>query len=104
MINTKNIKRLEEVILKKSRELTDIEYRLATQILLLLTFEGNEKLDIYIDEIVNGIDFFTNENMRIVLSNGVEIKKEEVSKILKALKEKGILNFKYEAYGLLRVW
>ncbi len=104
MINTKNIKRLEEVILKRSIDLTDIEYRLATQILLLLTFEGNEKLDIYIDEIVNGIDFFTNENKRIVLSNGVKIKKEEVSKILKALKEKGILDFKDEAYGLLRVW
>lgn len=104
MINNMHSKRLEKLILKKSEELNEAEYKLATQLLLLLAYEEGQSLNIYIDEIANGIDFFTETNKRILFSTGLNVEKQRIPKLMKSLERKKVLNFKNEAYGLLKVW
>ena len=98
-------KRLEKLVLLKSPYLKDIDFRIACVILILLKYEKtNQHFDLLIDDLIWGIDKFTADGKRIVVSEGFGLDEDEVVRSIKRLTRKKIIGAQRLDQNTIRVF
>lgn len=105
MIKMSLNKRMEKLILLESPYLKETDFRVATIILTLLGYESqNQYLDLLIDDLIFGIDKFTDSGKRIVVMEGTGFDEDKLINSLKRLNKKSIIGSQRMGRNIFRVF
>lgn len=98
-------KRMEKLILLESPSLNDMDFRIATVILTLLGLEPqNNYLDLQVDDLIFGIDKFTDSGKRIVVMEGTGFDEDKLISSLNRLNKRSIIGSQKVDRNIFRVF
>ncbi len=98
-------KRLEKLVLLDSPYLKDVDFRVASVILILLKYEKvNQYFDLLIDDLIWGIDKFISDGKRIVISEGFGFDEVKIINSIKRLTKKRIIGSQRIDRNIFRVF
>jgi hypothetical protein len=96
---------MEKLVLLESPYLNEIDFRIATVILTLLGHESkNQYLDLLIDDLIFGIDKFTDGGKRTVVMEGTGFDEDKLISSLKRLNKKSIIGSQKMSRNIFRVF
>jgi hypothetical protein len=98
-------KRMERLVLLESPYLSEIDFRVATIILTLLGRKSdNEYFDLLIDDLVFGIDKFTDDGKRVIVMEETGFDEDKIISSIKRLSKKSIVGSQLIGRNTYRVF
>lgn len=93
MWNNNSVQMLIQIATHYASSFESNEFKLAVYLYGLMCYESEDYLYIYLSEIDNGIEFFSNDGKRIFYIRGLNIGTGKVLKNLRSLRKKKIIQY-----------